>query len=254
MENTIINYYNAYDEDGRLFRNNGHQVEWITSMIYFKKLFKKGSFILDGCAGTGNYSFKLAELGHKVIAGDIVPHNIDIIRAKQNKNPILNDIYNGSITDLSQFENGIFDVVLCMGAFYHICDEERNIAMSECLRVLKPKGLLAISYISNVAASILKLSDKLENIEDVITWYNNKTKDGIFLHMSPLEIEQIAKVYNTKIVAHIATNGISNLISSKINQANKEDFEKWIQFHLQTCEDKSLLGYSLHGLAILEKL
>lgn len=72
--------------------------------------------------------------------------------------------------------------------------------------------------------------------------------------MSPLEIEQIAKIYNAKIVAHIATDGIGYLLSSKINQANKEDFEKWIQFHLQTCEDKSLLGYSLHGLAILEKV
>lgn len=48
----------------------------------------------------------------------------------------------------------------------------------------------------------------IENIEEVVTWYNNKTKDGVFLHMSPLEIEQIAKIYNAKIVAHIATDGI----------------------------------------------
>ena len=44
MENNIINYYNTYDEDGRFFRNNGHQVEWITSMTYFEKLFKKGAY------------------------------------------------------------------------------------------------------------------------------------------------------------------------------------------------------------------
>lgn len=256
MENAIINYYNTYDEDGRFFRNNGHQVELITSMTYFKKLFKKGSFILDACAGTGNYSFRLAELGHKVIAGDIVPHNVDIIRDKQNKNPMLNDVYTGSITNLTRFKNEMFDVVLCMGAFYHIGDEERKLAMAECLRVLKPKGLLAISYINNTAVSVssLNLSDKLENIEEVVTWYNNKTKDGIFLHMSPAEIEQMARIYNTKIVAHIATDGIGYLLSSKINQASKKAFEKWIQFHLQTCEDKSLLGYSLHGLAILEKM
>lgn len=256
MENTIINYYNTYDEDGRFFRNNGHQVEFITSMMYFEKLFKKGSFVLDGCAGTGNYSFKLAELGHKVIAGDIVPHNVDIIREKQSTNPMLNNIYTGSINNLTRFESEMFDVVLCMGAFYHIGNEERNIAMAECLRVLKPKGLLVISYINNMAVSVssLNLSNKLENIEQVANWYNNKTKDGIFLNMSPSEIEQIAKIYNTKIVAHIATDGIGYLLSSKINQANKEDFEKWIQFHLQTCEDKNLLGYSLHGLIILEKI
>ncbi|WP_160687668.1 class I SAM-dependent methyltransferase [Clostridium sp. C2-6-12] len=256
MENAIIDYYNAYDEDGRFFRNNGHQIEIITSMTYFKKLFKKGSFILDGCAGTGNYSFKLAELGHKVIAGDIVPHNVDIIRDKQNTNPILKDIYTGNITDLTRFENEMFDVVLCMGAFYHIDNEDRNIAMSECLRVLKPKGLLVISYINNMAVSVYSLnsSNKLENIEQAISSYNNKTRDGIFLNMSPLEIEQIAQKHNAKIVAHIAADGIGYLLSDKINQANKEDFDKWIQFHLKTCEDKSLLGYSLHGLIILEKV
>lgn len=254
MENDIINYYNTYDEDGRLSRHNGHKLEWITSMTYFEKLFKKGGVILDGCAGTGNYSFKLAELGYKVIAGDIVPHNVDIIRDKQNKNPILNDIYTGSITDLSRFESQTFDAVLCMGAFYHIGNEDRKTAMTECLRVLKPKGLLVISYINNIAVLLLNLGDKLENMEDVLTWHNNKTKDVIFLNMSPIEIEQIAKSYNTEIVAHISTDGISYLLSNKINEANKEDFEKWIQFHLQTCEDKNLLGYSMHGLVILQKL
>lgn len=126
--------------------------------------------------------------------------------------------------------------------------------MTECLRVLKPKGLLVISYINNAAVSLLNLNDRLENIEDVVAWYNGKTKDGIFLYMSPLEMEQITKAYHTKIVAHIAADGIGYMLSNKINQATKEDFEKWIQFHLQNCEDKSLLGYSLHGLAVLEKL
>ncbi len=254
MENHVINYYNSYDEDGRFFRDNTHQIEFITTMTYFEKLFKKGAYILDGCAGTGNYSFKLAELGYKVTAGDIVPHNVDIILSKQERTPILNDIYTGSITDLSRFESKSFDVVLCMGAFYHINSNERMIAMDECLRVLKSKGLLVISYINKTAISVYNLSDRLENIDDVLTWYNNKTIDGIFLHMSPLEIEQIASVYNTQIVAHIATDGISPILSNKINEASKEDFEKWLLFHLQNCDDKNLLGYSLHGLAFLQKL
>lgn len=254
MENDIINYYNEYDENGRFFRDNTHQLEFITSMTYFRKLFKEGAYILDGCAGTGNYSFKLAELGYKVVAGDIVPHNVDIIRRKQDENPILHDIYTGSITDLSRFKNETFDIVLCMGAFYHIDSEQRKIAISECLRVLKHKGLLAISYINNTAIAVYNLSDRLENMDDVFNWYRNKTMDGLFLHMSPLEIEQIAKDYKTKVVTHIATDGISYLLSNKINDAYKNDFEKWVKFHLQTCEDKNLLGYSLHGLAIMEKL
>lgn len=181
----IIDYYDSYDEEGRLFRDNGHQIEWITTMSYFKRLFKPEAYILDGCAGTGNYSFQLAELGHKVVAGDIVPHNVDIIREKQRIRPVLADMYTGSITDLSRFDSGIFDVVLNMGAFYHIGNEDRQLAMTECLRVLKPGGLLAVSYINNAAVSVLSISDRLRNMEDVLTWHTNQTKDGLFLHMSP---------------------------------------------------------------------
>lgn len=57
MANAITDYYDSYDEEGRLSRDNGHQIEWITTMAYFKKLFKPEAYILDGCAGTGNYSF-----------------------------------------------------------------------------------------------------------------------------------------------------------------------------------------------------
>lgn len=38
MEKNIINYYNHYDEDGRLFRNYSHQVEWLTTLYYFNRV------------------------------------------------------------------------------------------------------------------------------------------------------------------------------------------------------------------------
>jgi 2-polyprenyl-3-methyl-5-hydroxy-6-metoxy-1,4-benzoquinol methylase len=253
VDSKVEDYYNGYDEEGRLYRDNRHKVEWITTMNYFEKLFSSNSFILDGCAGTGNYSFKLVELGHKVIASDIVPHNVDFIKDKQNKNPVLEDIHIGDITDLSQYISDTFDVVLCMGAFYHLDDEGRNKAMKECLRVLKPNGILVISYIKNMASTLLSLANDLEEIDLVIDCYNNRTRDGIFLHMSPEEIEKMATDYNTTIIAHLATDGFPSFITSRVNNASEEDFKKYMKLHLMTCEIKSLLGYSIHGLIFLQK-
>ncbi|HWT27033.1 MAG TPA: class I SAM-dependent methyltransferase [Mobilitalea sp.] len=249
---SIANYYNTYDEDGRLFRDNCHRMEYITTMHYFEKYFSKGDKILDACAGTGNYSFKLAELGYQVTAGDLVLHNVDFIRMKNNLNPILDDIYQGSVTDLSRFDNESFDVVLCMGAFYHMKNEERLAAVKECLRDLKSNGYLVISYINSVATTLASLSDRLENMEEMLHWYRDND-DSVFLHMSPEEIEQIAKKYNTEIIVHIATDGMAFLLRDKVNNASPENFDKWVQFHLDTCEDKSILGSSLHGLIILKK-
>lgn len=253
MEREIINYYKAYDEDGRLFRNNSHKIEWLTSMHYLKKFIKEGAFLLDGCAGTGNYAFPLAESGYEVIAGDIVPGNIDIIREKQKNSPVLKDIYVGNMLDLSRFSDENFDAVLCMGAFYHVDDEIRSGIMKECLRVLKPGGLLVISYINTMAGVIVGLDDKLNNMDQADKWFENRTTDGVFLYMTPYEIEKMALSFHMEIVCHLAVDGINYLLSDKINAADEENFNKWYQFHLKTCEDKSLLGYSLHSMIILRK-
>lgn len=254
MKKEIFKYYEQYDEEGRLKRDNSHKIEFLTSMYYFKKMFKENSFILDACAGTGNYAFSLARLGYKVIAGDIVPKNVELMKEKQTETPLLKNIYLGDVTHLNNFKDQMFDNVLCMGAFYHAGDNEKNLAMRECLRVLKPGGLLVISYINKIAASICGLSEELDNIDEIIRGYDAKTRDNVFLFMSSSEMEQMANKYNTKIAAHIAADGISYLLNDKINNATDYNFNKWMELHLQTCEDKALLGYSLHGLIFLQKL
>lgn len=43
MENNLAEYYNGYDEERRLFRDNSHNIEWITTMHYFKDLIPPNS-------------------------------------------------------------------------------------------------------------------------------------------------------------------------------------------------------------------
>ncbi|RHP34436.1 methyltransferase domain-containing protein [Lachnotalea sp. AF33-28] len=42
------------------------------------------------------------------------------MRQKQAGEPHLQDIFVGDICDIRGYEEGYFDVVLCMGAFYHL--------------------------------------------------------------------------------------------------------------------------------------
>jgi len=78
MSERIKSYYENYDEEGRLFRDNAHLPEYLTTIRYFDKLFAPGSRILDACAGTGKYSFYLAEKGHSVTACDLAEHHIGV--------------------------------------------------------------------------------------------------------------------------------------------------------------------------------
>lgn len=190
FNDSIINYYNEYDEDSRLFRNYSHQIEWLTTMYYFDNLIPAHSKIYDCCAGTGNYAFKLAEQGHSVVASDIVPHNVDIIIEKQNKNPILKDIFVGDICNYNHYNNHYFDVVLCMGAFYHLNENMHYKAIEQCLRLLKTNGILAITYINLIAMLHLNIVPKLENINEILKCYNTRNFGDLFIYMLPEEIEK----------------------------------------------------------------
>lgn len=253
MSKEIIDYYDNYDEEHRLFRDNLHRIEWLTTMDCFGKLLPPYSRIFDGCAGTGNYSFALARRGHKVTASDIVPSNVAVIRSKQEKTHLLSDVFTGDICHVPGCPDGYFDVVLCMGAFYHLDRNARAKAMQECLRLLKDGGLLAVSYISLMANLALNLKDGLENIDMIRDCYKNQTFGDSFTYMTPGDAESMADAFSLKIIKHLTADGAAYFYADKINSASDEDFSKYMQFHLKTCEDKSILGFGLHGLIIFQK-
>jgi len=131
MQNEINEYYKNYDEEGRLTRDNAHLPEYLTTIRYFDRLFAPGSRILDACAGAGRYAFYLANKGHTVTACDLSEHHVDIIKSNPDANKLAN-IAACNTLDLSRFEDNSFDVVLCMGALYHLSDvRDKQKALSE---------------------------------------------------------------------------------------------------------------------------
>ena len=80
----LTEYYNHYDEDGRLETRYG-MVEYITTMRYIKKYLRPGIRILEIGAATGRYSHALARQGYRVDAVELVEHNIEIFN--QNTQP-----------------------------------------------------------------------------------------------------------------------------------------------------------------------
>lgn len=149
----IEKYYEGYDEDSRLIKDNSHRVEFITTTHILDEKIKAGSKILDVGAGTGRYSSYYFNRGNKITALDIVPKNVEIMEEKFKavKSEDL-EIRLGDAKDLSLFESNTFDVVLCLGPMYHLLNYEDQIkCIDECLRVLKPDGILAVAYINRYA-------------------------------------------------------------------------------------------------------
>ena len=148
--NFLENYYNNYDEEGRLLRRHG-QVEYLTTMHYIDGILQgdKTKRILEVGAGTGRYSVTLAKEGYEVDAVELVQHNLEILKSKLDGSEKICPVQ-GNALDLSRYGNGEFDLVLLLGPMYHLyTKEDREKALSEAVRVTKKGGHILVAYCMN---------------------------------------------------------------------------------------------------------
>ena len=66
----LTNYYERYDENGRLISKHG-MVEYLTTMKYVEKYLKPNMRVLEIGAATGRYSHSLAQKGYRVDAVEL---------------------------------------------------------------------------------------------------------------------------------------------------------------------------------------
>jgi ubiquinone/menaquinone biosynthesis C-methylase UbiE len=115
--------------------------------------------ILDAGGGPGRYTIALAEAGYRLTLLDLSPKLIDLARHRIKSLPqatqaLIEDVTTGSITDLSRFMDASFDAVLCVGGpLSHLTNRsDRDQALNELTRVLKPEGTLFVSVMGRIGA------------------------------------------------------------------------------------------------------
>lgn len=240
-------------EELRLKKDGPHYLEHLTATKYMDKYINHGSKILDNCAGSGIYAFHLAEGGHVVTAGDIVPRNVELMNDKQQKNSVLSRVYLGDAKNLSDFEDSSFDVVLCMGALYHMTSRaDRDKTVEESLRVLVDGGVFICTYMNRHAIILNNSKGALDNIDEILT-FAKKGEEGVFYASTPEEITETMAGHSMETLAHVALDGMSCLMGQTTKLLNKKGAERWRKYHFATCETPSLLGYSYHNMYIGRK-
>lgn len=263
--NNITEYYERYDEDSRLKMEKAKRLEFITTTTFLNQNMEEQTKILELGAATGVYSFYFAERGFNVTATDLAPKHVEIMKAKLHKNQnLLMDVKEADATDLIKFSDQEFDNVLCLGPMYHLITiEEQQKCISECLRVLKPGGLLAVAYIPRYTVfPYLVKGDRKFLTED---WINRIVDRGFtsskeadcfwtdaYFH-TPNEFVDLMNRFNTEMIDHIATDGLGPLMSHIINGLTDDEYKVWVQYHLKTCKEPSILGNSNHALYICRK-
>ena len=253
-------YYESYDEEGRLLSKHG-QVEYITTMKYIHSCAEavNAKRILEIGAGTGRYSIPLSKEGFIVTALELVEHNLDMLRQKLNGNETITAVQ-GTALDLSQFSDGEFDLTLLLGPMYHLFTfEDKQKALSEAVRVTKRGGCILVSYCMN-EPTVIGYVFQRENLREILSsdmltadWHCKSDPKLIFDLVRTEDISALDATVDVTRIKLIATDGATKYIQDLIDTMDDFTFDKWVEYHLSTCERQDIIGGSHHTLDILKK-
>lgn len=256
-DNNIINFYNNYDEEGRLTRKS-RLPEYLTTMKYIEKYLNPSSKIIEIGAGTGKYSLALAEKGYDVTAVELVPHNIEIMKKKVKTHQNIK-IYEGNACDLSAFVSETYDIVLLLGPMYHLfTDEDKHKAMSEAIRLAKKNGVIFVSYCNNDTSiykffykkKILDYVDKGLIKED---YHTVSSPNEIFELYRKSDIDGLMKNYDVTRLHFVGVDMLSYISDDRLDLLSDREFEEYMKFLSNLCEREDCVGMSIHMLDIFRK-
>lgn len=263
---TVIDFYEGYDEGKRLTTDNARKTEFYVTTTILNEYIKPLDRILELGAGTGVYSFYYAEKGNAVVATDLSTKHVEIMKQKlmEHNKPLSLRAEVVDAVDLSLFGDESFEVVNCLGPMYHLKEKEsREKCISECLRVLKPGGLLAISYINKhyIIHGVLATQKEFfsRNFTDEIMAAGTHDAGGencfftVAYFTSPNEMESFMSKFDVEIIDHVATDSIGTLLRSHIEELNEEKYSAYLNYVIKNCRDKSIMGLSNHGLLLCRK-
>ena len=254
--NYLEEFYRNYDEEGRLLSQHG-RVEYITTQKYIHEYLAEP--ILEIGAGTGRYSVALAKEGCDVTAVELIEHNLDILRKKLDGSEKIT-VLQGNALDLSALPNNHFGLTLVLGPMYHLYTKAEKLrALSEAVRVTKPRGHILVAYCMNEPTVIQYVfgMNKLREVMDLkmITddWHCASEPKEIFELVRTEDIAELDAELPAERIKLVATDGATNYMREYIDAMDANTFEKWVEYHLATCERQDLIGASHHTLDILRK-
>lgn len=253
-------YYEHYDEDGRLTSRHG-MVEYTTTMGYLERYLRPGVRILEVGAGTGRYSHALARRGYQVDGVELVEHNIALFRANTLPGEPVT-VCQGDARDLSAFGDGTYDLTLLLGPMYHLfTDEDRLLALSEAVRVTKRGGVIFAAYcmgdavllshgfakgqLGHIMESCGLDGERFDRFPRPLDFFALYRREDIDRLRGALPVEQLH---------FVAADGYASHMRRQLAEMDEGSYRLYLNYHLATCERPDMVGISHHTLDIFREV
>jgi len=246
--------YNIFDEDSRLNGSKAARVEFLTTVRAIEDYLSPGSRILDIGAGAGEYSLHFSRMGYEVTAVELADANISSFRRKICPEDRV-ELHQGNALDLSFLPDESFDIVLIFGPLYHLHNSEDRIrAIDEAKRVCKKDGKLFFAFITNDFVILTELMyDSRYFLDGDYDKQSFRLHDFPFVFATVERAREMLSSSGVKILREIAADGVSELLSDKINAMDEESYAQYLRYHYYISEKPEFLGMTNHLLIVGEK-
>jgi S-adenosylmethionine-dependent methyltransferase len=223
--------------------------------------------ILDCGGGPGRYAIELARGGFAVTLFDLSPASLRLARVKAAEAGVELEAFElGSAVDLSRFGSSSFDAVLLMGPLYHLLENSgQRQAIQECVRLIKPGGVLVTSFICRYAglrrlamtdpAGIISMAPFVDEIMRTgrLLPRQENSPEFIAQFTHPNEISDLMWDAGMELRQLLGLEGLVSLIEERINQSEPEVLERWIELNNAVAQDPTTWGGVEHLLAVAVK-
>ncbi len=263
MFNKVQGFYDN-DVQREWERLERHRTEFAVTMQALREyLPPPPARILDIGGGPGRYSIALTQQGYHVTLFDLSPGLLSFAQSKATEQGVqIDDYIQGNALDLSHFADHSFDAVLLMGPLYHLTYlEDRQKAVREAHRVLKPGGMIFAAFITRYAgvrwsAKYMPtwISDHAYELEKLLIEGKNLPPPGAkfinsyFAH--PSEIRPLMQEEGFATVSAIACEGVISMIDEEINTFEGELWETWVDLNYLLGKDPTVHGAAEHILYV----
>ncbi len=269
-EEQVRRFYSAHfkEEWYRLIRSPYARLEFATTVHFLDKyLERRKLLILDAGGGPGRYAVELARRGHHVVLVDPVSENLRFAEKQVKRSKLRGEVgpmVEASIEDLSVFPDGMFDVTLCLTPLSHVLEPgQREKAVSELLRVLKPQGLLFASAIGRLPCLVLALENgfKLSGLASAreLRDTGNFQGERVFTRFHGFLPEELKRLFEgiggLRVLEIAGLDGLGSTHSRAVNAVARDPraWKFWLETHYATCTEPSVIGLSEQVLLIAQK-
>ena len=259
--NQVESHYddNAEAEWGRLDR---HRTEFaVTCRVLLEHSPPPPARVIDIGGGPGRYAIELSKLGYDVDLVDISSSCLSLAQEKAREIGVsINSVSQATAIDLAEFRSNFYDVAILFGPLYHLLTEaERNKAVSEAMRVLKPGGVIFAAFISRFAPFrhcarfdpgwVVKQPEyALSIFEGGVHDKESGFLNAYFAH--PGEIEPLMEAHGAVTNLVVGCEGAVSMHEDEVNELTGEDWNIWVDLNYRIGTDPSALGASEHLLYV----